>query len=71
MSRQSAADAKDAEPEEATPKAKRGGSTARVNIISAGENGDGEVLEFAPGEKVPAWLVERIQAEGRAEKLLV
>ncbi len=58
--------ASDATPEEA-PKAKRG-ATARVNIIAAGENG--QVFEFAPGEKVPAWLVDRIEADGRTEKLL-
>lgn len=62
-----AAAAEDKPDEGSSRKAKRG-TTARVNIVAGGENG--QVFEFAPGEKLPAWLIERIEAEGRAEKLL-
>lgn len=60
-------DDKETSKEPEAPKGKRG-SHARVNIINAGENG--EVHEYEPGDKLPAWLVERIRSEGRAEKLL-
>lgn len=67
MSESAGSDGTD-KPDEAAPKAKRG-ARAKGNIVVAGENG--EVLEFAAGDKVPAWLVDQINADGRAEKLLV